>query len=241
MEGKYYWLKLKRDFFKRHDIRIIEEMPNGKDYLLFYLKLLCESVDHNGNLRFSDTIPYSEQMLSIITNTNEDIVHRAVEIFTGLEMMELLDDGTYFMAEVENMTGSCANNDNANRVRACRERKKVQELEEQKQLPVKKKTDNGFDAFWKAYPKKKSKGTAERAFERAIKKTDLQTILDAVEAQKQTADWKKENGTFIPYPATWLNAECWTDEIKVIGVVQSGTASKKSSLESLAKQMGVET
>ena len=43
---KYYWLKLKRDFFKRHDIRIIEEMPNGKDYILFYNKLLLESIDH---------------------------------------------------------------------------------------------------------------------------------------------------------------------------------------------------
>ena len=31
-DKRYYWLKLKRDFFKRHDIRIIEEMPNGKDY-----------------------------------------------------------------------------------------------------------------------------------------------------------------------------------------------------------------
>ena len=37
-DKKYYWLKLKRDFFKRHDIRIIEEMPNGKEYLLFYNK-----------------------------------------------------------------------------------------------------------------------------------------------------------------------------------------------------------
>lgn len=65
----FYWLKLKRDFFKRHDIQIIESMPNGKDYILFYLKLLCESVDHEGNLRFSDQIPYNEQMLSTITNT----------------------------------------------------------------------------------------------------------------------------------------------------------------------------
>ena len=45
---KYYWLKLKKDFFKRHDIQIIENMPNGKDYVLFYLKLLVESVDHEG-------------------------------------------------------------------------------------------------------------------------------------------------------------------------------------------------
>lgn len=48
MAEKFYWLKLKRDFFKRHDIRIIESMPNGKDYILFYLKLLCESVDTYG-------------------------------------------------------------------------------------------------------------------------------------------------------------------------------------------------
>lgn len=56
-EKKYYWLKLKRDFFKRHDIRIIEKMQNGKDYVLFYLKMLLESIDHEGELRFSDAIP----------------------------------------------------------------------------------------------------------------------------------------------------------------------------------------
>lgn len=213
MDGRYYWLKLKRDFFKRHDIRIIEEMPNGKDYLLFYMKLLCESVDHNGNLRFSDTIPYSEEMLSIITNTNVDIVHRAVEIFTGLEMMELLDDGTFFMTEVENMTGSCANNDNANRVRRCRERKKAMELEAQKQIPAPKKTNDDFEKFWKAYPKKKAKATAQRAFEKAIKKTDLETILRGIEAQKKSRQWQEADGQFVPYPATWLNAGAWDDEV----------------------------
>ena len=121
---KYYWLKLKRDFFKRHDIRIIEEMPNGKDYILFYLKLLLESIDHEGTLRFSDAIPYSEQMLSVVTNTNIDIVRSAMKIFTELNMMDILDDGTFFMAEVNKMIGSAVDNDNANRVRRCREKKK---------------------------------------------------------------------------------------------------------------------
>lgn len=121
MEGKYYWLKLRRDFFKRHDIQIVEDMPNGKDYILFYLKLLCESVDHEGNLRFSDTIPYSLDMLATITKTNVDIVRAAVEIFTSLDMMEVLDDGTIYMTEVSGMIGSAANNPNANRQRRFRE------------------------------------------------------------------------------------------------------------------------
>lgn len=105
-DKKYYWLKLKRDFFKRHDIRIIESMPNGKDYILFYLKLLCESVDHEGKLRFSDEIPYNEEMLSTITNTNIDIVRSAIKVFSNLNMMEVLDDGTYHMQEVNKMIGS---------------------------------------------------------------------------------------------------------------------------------------
>ena len=105
-DKKYYWLKLKRDFFKRHDIRVIESMPNGKDYILFYLKLLCESVDHEGSLRFSEQIPYNEAMLSAITDTNIDIVRNAVKIFTELGMMEILDDGTLYMSEVQKMIGS---------------------------------------------------------------------------------------------------------------------------------------
>lgn len=104
--GKYYWLKLKRDFFKRHDIRIIEEMPNGKDYILFYLKLLLESVDHEGSLRFSDTIPYNEQMLSVVTNTNIDIVRSAMKLFIELNMMSIYDDKTIYMNEVEKLIGS---------------------------------------------------------------------------------------------------------------------------------------
>lgn len=117
---KYYWLKLHKDFFKRHEIRIIEDMPNGKDYILFYLKLLVESISHNGNLRFSDTIPYNEQMLATITNTNVDIVKAAMQIFLELNMIEVLDDATIYMLETENLIGS--ESDSAHRVREYRQR-----------------------------------------------------------------------------------------------------------------------
>ena len=102
---KFYWLKLEKDFFKRHDIRIVEAMPNGKDYILFYLKLLCESTSHDGNLRFSETIPYDIQMLSVVTNTNVDIAEKSIRIFTELGMMETLDDGTIYMNEINKMLG----------------------------------------------------------------------------------------------------------------------------------------
>lgn len=126
-EQRYYWLKLKRDFFKRHDIRVVEEMPNGKDYILFYMKLLVESIDHEGALRFSETIPYNSQMLSIVTNTNPDVVEKAIQIFKELKMIEVLDDGTIYMAEVARMIDSAVDTPAARKMRRYRERKKAEE------------------------------------------------------------------------------------------------------------------
>ena len=120
---KYYWLKLQKDFFKRHDIRIIENMPNGKDYVIFYLKLLCESTSHEGLLRFNDEIPYNDEMLATITNTNIDVVRSAIKLFSELKMMELLDDGTLFMKQVAKMIGS--ETGSAKRVRKYRENQKA--------------------------------------------------------------------------------------------------------------------
>jgi len=132
MAKRFYWLKLHKDFFKRHEIRIIEGMPNGKDYILFYLKLLLESVTHDGQLRFSDTIPYSEDMLSAITNTNIDVVRSAMKIFIELQMIEVLEDKTIFMAEVEEMIGSETDEHTReqNRIRQQRYRDKHKSLEQ---------------------------------------------------------------------------------------------------------------
>lgn len=107
-DKKYYWLKLKRDFFKRHDIRIIEKMPdgNGKEYVLFYLKLMSESVDHEGYLRFSESIPYSNEMLASLTDTNIGIVESAMALFQELGMVTIEEDLTIFVNGVVKLIGS---------------------------------------------------------------------------------------------------------------------------------------
>ena len=120
---RYYWLKLDKDFFKSHEIKIVESMPNGKDYILFYLKVLCESTSHEGTLRFSETIPYNEDMLATITNTNVDIVKSAIKLFINLNMMEIWDDGTLYFNQMSKMIGS--ETGIAKRVRQYRETQKV--------------------------------------------------------------------------------------------------------------------
>lgn len=73
-------------------------------------------------------------------------------------------------------------------------------------------TDN-FAAFWQAYPRRVAKGAAERAWKKmGCDKIPLQTFLDAIDRAKRSAQWKKDNGQFIPHPATWLNQRRWEDE-----------------------------
>jgi hypothetical protein len=72
---------------------------------------------------------------------------------------------------------------------------------------------DGFDKFWSLYPKKKAKEAARKAWAKLKLTNALATmILADVEAKKRTQDWKKENGKYIPYPATYLNGKRWEDE-----------------------------
>lgn len=71
-----------------------------------------------------------------------------------------------------------------------------------------------FDTFWREYPKKKSKGTALKAFNKALKRTDFDTIMESLRALKGSKEWTKDGGQYIPYPATWLNADGWNDEVR---------------------------
>lgn len=126
MNGKYYWLKLKKDFFKRHDIKILEAMPDGHVSVLFYLKLMLESIDHDGELRFSEEAPYTPEMLAIITDTNLDVVNESLDRLQKLGMLEITQDGTITIDKVKSMIGSADDSDNARRQKRYRERKKAE-------------------------------------------------------------------------------------------------------------------
>jgi len=73
-----------------------------------------------------------------------------------------------------------------------------------------------FDEFWETYPRKVGKETARKAFARAIRKTPIEMILQAIERQKQSSQWQKDNGEFIPHPTTWLNRAGWEDELDAV-------------------------
>lgn len=126
-EKKRYWLKLEKDFLDSKYIKIIKGVPNGGEYILFYLALMLASVDSVGHLRFTELVAYNEQMLASLTGTNIDIVRSAMKLFQELGMIRILEDGTIFMPEVPRLTGK--ESESAERVRLFREREKQEALQ----------------------------------------------------------------------------------------------------------------
>ena len=124
-EKKRYWLKLDKNFLKSSQMKVLKNMPNGKDYIIFYLSLMLESVETVGHLRFTSLVPYNDEMLAAITETNVDIVRSAVKVFCELGLMQIFDDGTIFMPAVPKMTGKEC--ESAERVREYRAKLKKQE------------------------------------------------------------------------------------------------------------------
>lgn len=102
---KFYWLKLKRDFFKRHDILIIEGMPNGRLIVLFYLKLMLESIDHEGELRYSKTKPYTPEMLASLFSMDVETVKSALKVLEDFELVRIEKDRTIIVEKLMSMVG----------------------------------------------------------------------------------------------------------------------------------------
>lgn len=95
-------------------------------------------------------------------------------------------------------------------------RRAIRALEEPEYTPRKTPSPDDTEAFaqfWAAYPKKAGKADARRAWEVMRCEPLLEQILAAVARNKESFDWKKDGGQFIPFPATWLRREGWTDQL----------------------------
>ena len=129
-DKRYYWLKLKEDFFQDEAIEWLEEQENGKEYCLFYLKLCLKSLKDDGKLIRTVgnlLIPYSTEKLAEATRTKADTVMVAMQVLQRIGLVEILDDGAIKMLKLQDMVGSEAGNANALRQKRFRQRKK-QEL-----------------------------------------------------------------------------------------------------------------
>ncbi|MCR0226065.1 phage replisome organizer N-terminal domain-containing protein [[Clostridium] innocuum] len=115
---KYYYLKLKENYFDDDPIVLLESMQDGVLYSNILLKLYLKSLKHGGRLQLDEDIPYTAQMIATITRQQIGTVQRALQIFLKLGLVEVLDSGTFYMSNIELLIGQSSTE--AERKRAAR-------------------------------------------------------------------------------------------------------------------------
>ena len=103
--SKYYYMRLKEDFFESEEMVLLETLPDGMLYQNILLKMYCKSLKNEGKLMFNNVIPYNAEMIARITRHQVDIVEKALEIFQQMGIIDILDNGAIYMLNIQNSIG----------------------------------------------------------------------------------------------------------------------------------------
>lgn len=102
---KYYYLRLKDNFFDSDELKILESMKDGYLYSNILLKLYLRSLKNNGKLVVNDRIPYNAEMLASVTGHQVGTVKQALSIFKDLGLIDVLENGAIYMLDIQNFIG----------------------------------------------------------------------------------------------------------------------------------------
>lgn len=150
---RYYYLKLKDNFFDSEEIKILESLPNGIYYSNLLIKLYLRSLKFQGALRFNEYIPYDENMIATITNLNIDVVRSGLKVLASMNLIEKLDDGTIYMINIQSFIGKSSSEGDRKKLYREKIQKEKLLLDQNKQDNCLKEMDICPEVF------KESKGT----------------------------------------------------------------------------------
>lgn len=127
---KYYYLKLKENFFDSEEMIIMQNMPDGYLYSDILMKLYLRSLKNEGKLMFNNLIPYTPTVLAQVVRHQVGTIEKALKIFKELGLVEVLDNGAIYMLNIQNFIGESSTE--ADRIRNYRTRikKDVQMLQQ---------------------------------------------------------------------------------------------------------------
>lgn len=202
--------------YKINHMFLYQQIKNNENYsqLADNKQLQNVTVNSNKMLRLNnsnsnETLPI--QLQNVTVNSNDLLPNKNIyknnnkNIYAHSENEQVYNHEDDKQKESDNHSSNTIKQETKNKA-IKKQNKELNELQEKQ-----------FDKFWQAYPKKVSKKQAQKSWKKINPSLELfEKILKALEMVKQTEQWKKDNGKYVPYPATWLNQERWTDEINMM-------------------------
>lgn len=228
------WIKITTSMFDDEKIKLIEGMPDKDVLLTIWIKLLIQAGKTNagGYIFLTENIPYTDEMLSTIFNRPLNTIRLALKLFQQYGMIRFSEKGILIIDNWEKHQ----NIEAMEKIRIQAKVRKQRQREREKNLlpdvtqmsreshatdidqdiDLDKELNIYIDFldFWALYPKKVGKDPAKKKWDK-LKVNDklFALIKKALLEQCKSTNWTKDNGQYIPNPATWLNQKRWEDEI----------------------------
>lgn len=165
---KYYYLKLKENFFESDTLILLESQKDGYLYSNILLKLYLRSLKNEGRLAFNNLIPYNVEMLATLTRHQVGTVEKALRMFEQLGLIEILDNGVIYMTDIQNFIGKSSSE-------ADRQREYQKRITDEKQKLL--------EPCKKSCKKSNKKNTPEIELEI---ETEIETEIDKKRKNKKT-------------------------------------------------------
>lgn len=175
---KYYYMRLKENFFDDDNMLILESMPDGYLYCNILLKLYLRSLKDNGRLMLNGRIPYNPQMLATVTRHQIGTVERALNIFKELGLVEVLDNGAIYMMDIQNYIGKSSSE-------ADRQREYQNRLKSEKELG-------------NALPEESCKESCKKSNRKSTPELELEKEIELDKEIEKEREDKKASSRFIP-------------------------------------------
>ncbi|WP_306398483.1 phage replisome organizer N-terminal domain-containing protein [Enterococcus faecium] len=231
---RYYYLKLKENFFDSDEMVLLESMPDGYIYSNILLKLYLRSLKHEGKLMFNDRIPFNSTMLATITRHSVGVVEKAVQIFRDLQLIDVLDNGAIYMSDIQSFIGKSSTE--ADRKREYR--KKIEEakrnlitggqvsdkcpdkttpeleieIEKEKDIDIDKEEKKGKYSDEHLRLAKKMQSNLTEDFPKEMNKVDIEKWADTIRLMEER---DKASIEAIEYVINWLPTnEFWFGNIR---------------------------
>lgn len=209
---RFYWLKLKENFFEEDTISWLEEQENGKEYCLFYLKLCLKSLKTDGILIRNVgelLVPYDIKKLAEMTHTDIDTARVSMEIFEKIGLIQILENGEIYLTQLENMVGS--ETTKAETMRRLRTQRKIEgnivtkmlprervrerdkEIEKDIEIELEDKTNHKFGTYGRIHLTDKQYQKLIEDFSKEVVDTKINQLDEYVEMNNNKNKYKNFN------------------------------------------------
>lgn len=242
---RYYWLKLKDDFFRQKEIKQLRRIAGGDTFTIVYLKMLLRSLKDDGKLYYEGIEQNFVSELALDIDEDEDNVKVTVSFLMAKGLLIQSDTDEYELSAMNAMAGS--ESYSAERMRRMRDRKLLasqcdapvtdcdgavtdgdeEKREKREETREKSKTISadanimtGFDDFWKVYPRHVAKQNAQRSWKSLKPNDELVKRIVADVNRRLDSEWRGKDMQYIPHPSTYLNQRRWEDETEVAKVAE---------------------